>query len=459
MATMRELFSEIFAYILLFEQTLRQGEAPPSYEQVRGDVASLFAQTEATAKRQGILTQEYQDARFAVMAWIDETILNNSRWEGCNRWKAFPLQLEYYETRNAGEEFFERLDRLGAEQKEIREIYYLCLSLGFKGQYFLGMEDELRLSKIRHEQASHLPLTLEDIQDIDKITSQPYEITPPKGTPIKLPLTYYLLRAGLVLLVIVPLASLLYYWLQKPSPPPPPPPPPIVRPTEEAIQQRLSGSLECARVSVSVLTPDPQTFLVHLGGRVASEAQKMEIQTIVQSIEGVTKVQETLQIIPRPFCAVLELLEPLKHRAEAQALGLTAHLNKTGDPPTYMKDENLVVDFQTPKFASYVYVDYYTADGGVGHLLPNPQQQQHFFQPGTSFTLGEVGSPVRWKILPPFGQELITVIASQAPLFSTPRFNPETAESYLIELRSALEQQAQADIAATFYFIKTQDRP
>jgi len=139
MAQVRELFSDLFAYVLLFEQTHLQGEFQPPYEQVRRDIAALLEQQKAAAKRQGMLEQDYHDACFAVVAWADETILTHSTWKHHNQWNTFQLQLEYYDTRNAGEEFFERLDKLRSEQKEVREVYYLCLGLGFSGRYFRGL--------------------------------------------------------------------------------------------------------------------------------------------------------------------------------------------------------------------------------------------------------------------------------------------------------------------------------
>ena len=46
--------------------------------------------------------------------------------------------LSYYNTFNAGEEFFSRLHHLPPQANDVREIYYLCLSLGFLGQYAFG---------------------------------------------------------------------------------------------------------------------------------------------------------------------------------------------------------------------------------------------------------------------------------------------------------------------------------
>src|SRR5262245_60055679 len=253
------LFADLFTYVLLFEQTHVQGEFQPSDEQIRRDITALFQQEKATAKRQGMLDKDFQDAGFAVVAWADETILKHTTWKYHHEWNTHPLQLEYYQTRNAGEEFFEHLEQLGAAQQAVREVYYLCLALNFSGQYFLGLEDELKLTQVRHEQARHLTQPVESAQDVEKITAQPYEVHPPTGRPVRYPLTRLLLQAGLVLLVTVPLVFFGLKTCGGPSAPP--------QLDAQAIQQLLAQQ-QCARVSVSL-----QAGVVDLGGRVASTSQ------------------------------------------------------------------------------------------------------------------------------------------------------------------------------------------
>lgn len=437
------LFADLFTYVLLFEQTHLQGEFQPSYEQVRQDIAALFQQEKVTAKRQGMLDKDFQDAGFAVVAWADETILKHTTWKYHHEWNTYPLQLEYYQTRNAGEEFFERLEQLGAAQQAVREVYYLCLALDFSGQYFLGLEDELKLTQMRHEQARHLTLPVESVQDIEKITAQPYEVHPPIGRPVRYPLTRLLLQAGLVLLVTVPLV---FFGLKTCSGPPA-----TLQIDAQAIQQRLAQQ-PCARVSVGV-----QGGVVELGGRVASASQGAEIRKIVESVKGVTQVKEKFDIIPRPFCAVLDLLEPIKKQAEDRGIDLVTSLNKAGNLPDYYDKESLVIKGKTPtQFDSYVYVDYYGADGMVGHLLPNLKETTNRLESKGSLVVGQPGGPQPLLIsAQPPGLELITVIASKTSLFSGLR-NNESAESYLKELSQALSKEnVKLDVTATFHFIRT----
>jgi type VI secretion system protein ImpK len=437
------LFADLFTYVLLFDQTHLQGDFQPSYEQVRRDIGALFQQEQATAKRQGMLAKDVQDAGFAVVAWADETVLKHTAWKHHHDWNTHPLQLEYYQTRNAGEEFFERLNQLGTAQQAVREVYYLCLALDFSGQYFLGLEDELKLTQMRHEQARHLAQPVESAQDVEKITAQPYEVHPPIGRPVRYPLTRLFLQAGLVLLVTVPLVFFGLKTCGGPSAP--------LQLDAQAIQKLLPQQ-PCARVSVDV-----QAGVVELGGRVASASQGAEIRKIVESFQGVTQVKEKFDIIPSPFCAVLDLLEPIKKQAEARGIDLVTSLNKAGNLPEYNDKESLVIRGKTPtQFNSYVYVDYYGADGMAGHLYPNPAETTNPLEPNRPLAVGQPNGPRPFLInANPPGLELITVIASKTPLFSGVR-DVEPAESYLKELSQALSKaKVKPDVAATFHFIRT----
>jgi Domain of unknown function (DUF4384) len=105
-------------------------------------------------------------------------------------------------------------------------------------------------------------------------------------------------------------------------------------------------------------------------------------------------------------------------------------------------------------------VDYYSLDGQVGHLFPNPAEPKNLLRPQTSLLIGHPPGSVPWWILPSFGQELITVIVSTAPLFPTPRYTPEVAAVYINELHRALTRDGpRSDVTGMFYMIRTQERP
>ena len=140
-----DCFVQLFGYVELMLENLRTRQ--PSYEQVREEVIRLLNASEAAVKKGFVPQDEYDMARFAVCAWIDETLLA-SAWDQRNVWQREQLQRLYYNTTDAGVEVFERLNNLGLHQSDLREVYYVCLSLGFKGR-FINQGDDFLLDQLR----------------------------------------------------------------------------------------------------------------------------------------------------------------------------------------------------------------------------------------------------------------------------------------------------------------------
>ena len=145
-----DCFMEIIAYAAFVVRTDSSGQPP--FEQVKATMQRLIAQSESQLAQSQVSHEDYQLARFAVFAWVDETFMA-SQWEGRHQWQREQLQRQYYQTADAGELFFERLNTLGPHQRDVREVYYLCLALGFTGQYCNPgddfMLDQLRISNLK----------------------------------------------------------------------------------------------------------------------------------------------------------------------------------------------------------------------------------------------------------------------------------------------------------------------
>ena len=146
-----DCFIDILGYVAYFLKSVETRQPP--YDQVRADVLRLISQSEEKLKDATFTMEDFDTARFAACAWVDESILNSS-WRDKDRWQGEQLQRLYYHTTDAGEIFFERLNTLGAHQMDVREVYYLCLALGFKGRY-CHEGDDLLLEQL---QTSNLKL-------------------------------------------------------------------------------------------------------------------------------------------------------------------------------------------------------------------------------------------------------------------------------------------------------------
>ena len=143
-----DCFSETFSYILQQKAAIEAGDTP-DYETVRLGVERLLAE-HATYSAGGFTREQYDTAKFAMAAFVDETMLL-SDWEHRDRWARELLQRSHFQTANAGEEFFARLDGLSPfdpGERDIREVYFYCLALGFVGKYYRP-GDRARLEELR----------------------------------------------------------------------------------------------------------------------------------------------------------------------------------------------------------------------------------------------------------------------------------------------------------------------
>jgi hypothetical protein len=254
-----------------------------------------------------------------------------------------------------------------------------------------------------------LPHPVEALYEIATLTPQPYAVASPQGQPMTRPLTSQLLKVALVLLLAAPLGLFVAFKLfSSPTSPP-------VVPTGQTV----------------VASPTPPPALC---------------------------VPLTLGDVPKRLCDVITLLEPLKQRGEEQDLGLLMRLNKSDSVPSYVAREDLSIWVQTPSiFDSFVYVDYYSADGTVVHLFPTPQEAMQHLGRLQTLTVDQIdGQPI--EIQAPFGIELVTVVASQTPLFPNPRAETEDIDAYVNALRQVLTQEeATTTVTATFSLLTTRD--
>jgi len=136
-----ELTSDVFAMIL----TLRKAGDLGNEESLRQRITTFLSNFEREALDLGMIREDLDKARFALVAFIDETILD-SNWNQREIWRDRPLQLEMFGERRAGARFFDELNYLrgqGEAKREVVEVYHQCLNLGFVGQYRISGRDQL----------------------------------------------------------------------------------------------------------------------------------------------------------------------------------------------------------------------------------------------------------------------------------------------------------------------------
>jgi type VI secretion system protein ImpK len=114
----------------------------------RTQIRKALQQAESSGESLGYVQDDIRLASFAVIALLDETILNSSN-PAFRDWAQKPLMLDLYGTLHAGETCFEYLSAILKRSEnnvtiDLMEVFLLCLLLGFRGRYSSGSGEQLR---------------------------------------------------------------------------------------------------------------------------------------------------------------------------------------------------------------------------------------------------------------------------------------------------------------------------
>ena len=137
-----DLFSDLF----ILGAHLKSARDYGTPDALRMRLIEMFNSAEREAKRLGVADEAVQQARYALAAFLDEMILSVPSPHR-DAWSARPLQYEFFRDNVAGVEFFNRLETLRRSipsGKDLLEVFYLCLVLGFEGQYKLQGREKLK---------------------------------------------------------------------------------------------------------------------------------------------------------------------------------------------------------------------------------------------------------------------------------------------------------------------------
>jgi type VI secretion system protein ImpK len=162
-----DCFADAISTTLAYVDAVRSGVSP-DYEDVRLGIESVLS-ANANYAAGGFTREQYDTAKFAVVAFIDELILL-SDWEHRHHWAHELLQKSHFGTSNAGEEFFNKLDGLSSfdpGERDVREVYVYCLALGFVGKFYRP-GDRARLDEIRNANLK----VLRDSDDVAAVQGQ-----------------------------------------------------------------------------------------------------------------------------------------------------------------------------------------------------------------------------------------------------------------------------------------------
>ena len=138
--TEQGLLAQTLQDLFTVTDRLRSGRrAPSDAASFRTELKGQIARAHETATTAGYSSSEVREALYALVVFIDETILN-SGLAAFSDWARQPLQEELWQDHMGGERFFETLDEMLRRPEsqaltETLEVYELCLLLGFHGRY------------------------------------------------------------------------------------------------------------------------------------------------------------------------------------------------------------------------------------------------------------------------------------------------------------------------------------
>ncbi len=106
---------------------------------------------EETARGAGISNEVVIAARYALCSTLDEAVLSTP-WGGHSDWRQQSLLVALYREAWGGEKVFQLIERIiqdPAKHIDLIELHYLCLAVGFAGQYQVLDRGHARLAEIQ----------------------------------------------------------------------------------------------------------------------------------------------------------------------------------------------------------------------------------------------------------------------------------------------------------------------
>ncbi|AZG13814.1 serine/threonine protein kinase [Cupriavidus pauculus] len=244
---------------------------------------------------------------------------------------------------------------------------------------------------------------------------------------------------------------LVYFWRShQPSPDAARPPPQAAAPAvrEPAVPEAVPLKPEAvaqviAATPCALLHANIEGNTLAVDGYVADSALA-GLRDKLGKLPGVKTLKLDAAPLTADKCDVVRLVAPYWSGGQRAGVGDKAAdksgaLLRTRGGTQLTEGTPLVLDVNTPPHESYVYVDYFAADGKVAHLVPSGRVQGNQAPASYSATVGDSGD---WVISKPFGTELVVLLTTPAPLFPARRPEVETRQDYLRALEKPLAQMA-----------------
>ena len=169
---------------------------------LRETLARAVSTFESEAAQRGVAHEQLVAARYALCTFVDEAAANTP-W-GEKVWAQRSLLVQFHNEAWGGEKFFALLGKLAErvpEHRQLLELFYLILSLGFEGRYRIIDNGRAQLASVRERLAQ---LLIKERGAIDPELSPEWRTTAAQVAPLRkrLPLWVSASVAALALLLV-----------------------------------------------------------------------------------------------------------------------------------------------------------------------------------------------------------------------------------------------------------------
>ena len=118
---------------------------------LREHLANRIRAFESRAKAAGVSPEKVVAGRYVLCTFLDETA-SSTPWGGSGMWAKHSLLVTFHNETWGGEKFFQLMGKLAenpAQNRDLLELMYVCLSLGFEGRYRVVEGGKAQLDGLR----------------------------------------------------------------------------------------------------------------------------------------------------------------------------------------------------------------------------------------------------------------------------------------------------------------------
>lgn len=144
--------------LLMLVPTLRQTRSVPDVATLRASLAQGVRDFAATAQQQGVAPERVNAARYILCTMLDEAAADTP-WGGSGVWGRHSLLAEFHNEAAGGEKVFQLMARLAdkpADNRDLLELIYAAIALGFEGRYRVIPNGQQQLEAVRAKLAQIL---------------------------------------------------------------------------------------------------------------------------------------------------------------------------------------------------------------------------------------------------------------------------------------------------------------